>query len=135
MDLCALYARKTGQQPAQMYSGNIGQMLEQVKAGSGATIVISDKVSLKASDVRFARFQPLGEAVLVLAWRKGLSLHSPQDLRGAQVTQNRPSGRQGRHLRPGRRGFSQRQRTHAHGQGQSGHVLHRATGLLLSGFG
>ena len=85
-DLCALYARKTGQQPAQMYSGNIGQMLEQVKAGSGATIVISDKVSLKASDVRFARFQPLGEAVLVLAWRKGLSLHSPQDLRGAQVT-------------------------------------------------
>lgn len=32
-DLCALYARKTGQQPAQMYSGNIGQMLEQVKAG------------------------------------------------------------------------------------------------------
>jgi molybdate transport system substrate-binding protein len=84
-ELCALYAQKTGQKATEMYSGNIGQMLEQVKAGSGATVVISDKLSLKASDVRFARFQPLGEAVLVLAWRKGITLQSPQDLRGAQV--------------------------------------------------
>ena len=78
--LCAAYATQTGTQPTEMYSGNIGQIIEQAKAGSGVSIIISEKASLQESGLAFASYHPLGEAVLVLAWRKGLHLTSPQDL-------------------------------------------------------
>jgi molybdate transport system substrate-binding protein len=78
--LCAAYAAQTGTQPTEMYSGNIGQIIEQAKAGSGVSIIVSEKASLQESGLAFATYQPMGEAVLVLAWRKGLHLTSPQDL-------------------------------------------------------
>jgi len=78
--LCAAYAQQTGTHPAEMYSGNIGQIIEQARAGSGVSIIVSEKASLQESGLPFAEFHPLGEAVLVLAWRKGLHLASPQDL-------------------------------------------------------
>lgn len=78
--LCAAYAAQTGTQPTQMYSGNIGQIIEQAKAGSGVSIIVSEKASLQESGLAFAAYRPLGEAVLVLAWRKGLHLATPQDL-------------------------------------------------------
>ena len=78
--LCAAYAALTGTQPTEMYSGNIGQIIEQAKAGSGVGIIVSEKTSLQESGLAFATYQPLGEAVLVLAWRKGLHLDSPQDI-------------------------------------------------------
>ena len=78
--LCAAYAAQTGTQPTEMYSGNIGQIIEQAKAGSGVSIIVSEKATLQESGLAFAAYHPLGEAVLVLAWRKGLHLASPQDL-------------------------------------------------------
>ena len=78
--LCAAYAQQTGTKATEMYSGNIGQIIEQAKAGSGVSIIISDKATLQESGLAFAAYEPLGEAVLVLAWRKGLHLDAPQDL-------------------------------------------------------
>ena len=85
--LCAAYAAQTGKQPTEMYSGNIGQIIEQAKAGSGVSIIISEKASLQESGLAFAEYRPLGEAVLVLAWRKGLHLASPQDLAKPEFAQ------------------------------------------------
>lgn len=81
----ALYREKSGKPLTEMYGGAIGPILEQIKAGSGASVVISDKATLEASNVPFAFFQPLGEAVLVLAWKKGLDLKSVNDLRDPAV--------------------------------------------------
>lgn len=78
--LCAAYTQQTGNKATEMYSGNIGQIIEQAKAGSGVSIIISDKTTLQESGLAFAAYEPLGEAVLVLAWRKGLHLDAPQDL-------------------------------------------------------
>lgn len=78
--LCAAYAAQTGSHPTEMYSGNIGQIIEQAKAGSGVSIIVSEKNSLRESGLAFAEYHPLGEAILVLAWRKGLQLASAQDL-------------------------------------------------------
>jgi len=78
--LCAAYTQQTGKKATEMYSGNIGQIIEQAKAGSGVSIIISDKATLQESGLGFAAYEPLGEAVLVLAWRKGLHLDAPQDL-------------------------------------------------------
>lgn len=78
--LCAAYALQSGVKPTEMYSGNIGQIIEQAKAGSGVSIIVSEKALLQESDLAFAAYEPLGEAVLVLAWRKGLHLAAPQDL-------------------------------------------------------
>lgn len=81
----ALYREHSGKPLTEMYGGAIGPILEQIKAGSGASVVISDKATLQASDVPFATFQPLGEAVLVLAWKKGLDLKSVDDLRDPAI--------------------------------------------------
>lgn len=78
--LCVAYAQQTGVKPTEMYSGNIGQIIEQAKAGSGVSIIVSEKALLEESGLTFAAYEPLGEAVLVLAWRKGLHLASAQDL-------------------------------------------------------
>ncbi len=84
-DLCALYTTETGNKVTEVYSGTIGQSLAQYKAGSGVTVFVSDKQALEDSDVSFASFQPLGTAVLVLAWRKGVQLESPKDLTGDAI--------------------------------------------------
>ena len=67
----ALYREKSGKPLTEMYGGAIGPILEQIKA--------------EASDVPFASFQPLGEAVLVLAWKKGIDIKSVDDLRTPAV--------------------------------------------------
>ena len=86
-ELAAAYKSDTGKQVQEVYGGNIGQMLAQIEAGNGVNVVISDKGALKTakSDVRIAKMQPLGATVLVLAWRKGIELSSPNDLTGDKV--------------------------------------------------
>ena len=79
-ELCALYRQESGNQLTEVYSGTIGQSLAQYKAGSGVSVFVSED-----SDVAFASFQPLGTAVLVLAWKKGLNVASPQDLRKPEI--------------------------------------------------
>lgn len=84
-ELCALYAQKSGQKPVEMYNGNIGQMLEQIRAGSGASVVVSDRATLESSNVAFAEFRPLGRAVLMLAWKKGVDIRDPADLKKPEI--------------------------------------------------
>jgi len=81
-ELCAEYKAETGRNVQEMYGGNIGQMLAQIEAGSGVSVMISDKGALDAvkTNVKFEKYVPIGNTVLVLAWRKGLSLSSPSDL-------------------------------------------------------
>jgi molybdate transport system substrate-binding protein len=66
----------------EMYGGHIGQMIEQIKQGSGVNVIISDKGSLDemSRGVDFDSYEDLGSTLLVLAWRKGLDLKSPDDL-------------------------------------------------------
>ena len=84
--LAAAYKAKGGQ-ISEMYGGHVGQMVAQIAQGSGADIVVSDLATLDAvsKGVEFESYQPLGDTVLVLAWRKGLSIESPEDLTGGQV--------------------------------------------------
>lgn len=79
--------RESGAELEEMYGGPIGQILVQIKQGSGANVVISDKGTLDAASqgVEFGRFEALGDTVLVLAWRKGVALSIPGDLEKEEI--------------------------------------------------
>ena len=81
-ELCAAYKETTGRNIQEMYGGNVGQQLAQIEAGSGVNVVISDIGTLESTktNVKFDTFVPIGKTVLVLAWRKGISLSSSNDL-------------------------------------------------------
>lgn len=81
-ELCAVYKEVSGKSVQEMYGGNVGQQLAQIEAGSGVNVIIADKGTLESvkTNVKFEFFEPLGKTVLVLAWRKGISLSSPYDL-------------------------------------------------------
>ena len=85
--IAAQYEVDTGVKVERAFGGNIGQMLAQVKNGSPVTVVISDANSLKkftkALDTSAA--VELGNTPLILAWRKGLELKSPADLKKPEV--------------------------------------------------
>lgn len=78
----ALAYRGGGKEITEVYGGNLGQMLAQISAGNGVNVVISDRGTLKSikTDVKFSQTQPLGTTALVLAWRKGVEISSPNDL-------------------------------------------------------
>lgn len=84
--LCQAY-RDQGGEVEEMYGGPVGQMLVQITQGSGATIVVSDRCTLEASKagVAFDTFQDLGDTLLVLAWRKGVTIESPEDLAKPEI--------------------------------------------------
>ncbi len=86
-ELCTAYRADTGRKIQEMYGGNIGQVLAQIKAGSGVSVVLSDKGTLDDSKVgvKFDTVQPLGDTVLVLAWRKGITISSPADLEKPEI--------------------------------------------------
>lgn len=79
--LCAAY-RADGGTIEEMYGGHIAHMLTQIRQGSGVKIVVSDKATLDATaqGLEFAQYENLGATLLVLAWRKGLNLKTPEDL-------------------------------------------------------
>lgn len=74
--------RQKGGEITGIYGGHIGQMLMQIKQGSGASVVISDRATLEESSqgVEFEIFEELGGTPLVLAWRKGIVIEKPEDL-------------------------------------------------------
>lgn len=81
--LSKAYATQDGAKPIQEnYGGHIGQMVNQIAAGNGVNVVISDKGTLDAlkSPVKFSQIQNLGATPLVLIWKKGLELNNPEDL-------------------------------------------------------
>lgn len=72
--LAALYQKETGVAVEKSFGGNIGQMLAQMKHGSGVNVVISDEASLeKFHDALAPDARRLGDTPLVLVWRKGLA--------------------------------------------------------------
>lgn len=79
--VAALYQKETGVAVEKSFGGNIGQMLAQVKHGSGVNVVISDEASLeKFHDALAPDARRLGDTPLVLVWRKGLELKRPEDI-------------------------------------------------------
>ena len=79
--LAALYQKETGVAVEKSFGGNIGQMLAQVKHGSGVNVVISDEASLeKFHDALAPDARRLGDTPLVLVWRKELELKRPEDI-------------------------------------------------------
>lgn len=79
--LVELYQKETGAVVEKSFGGNIGQMLAQVRHGSGVNVVISDESSLKKFEGELApAAAPLGSTPLVLVWRKGLDLKEPSDI-------------------------------------------------------
>ena len=85
-ELCAAF-RESGGAIEEMYGGHIGQMLMQIKQGSDVNVVISDKGSLDdmSQGVEFDAYEKLGGTVLVLAWRKGIEIKSPEDLAKPEI--------------------------------------------------
>lgn len=85
-ELCKAY-RESGGTIEEMYGGNIGQMLMQIEQGSGANVVINDRGTLDAaaSKVVFEAYENLGDTLLVLAWRKGVTITSPADLEKPEI--------------------------------------------------
>ena len=76
--LAALYQKETGVAVEKSFGG---QMLAQVKHGSGVNVVISDEASLeKFHDALAPDARRLGDTPLVLVWRKGLKLKRPEDI-------------------------------------------------------
>ena len=64
------------------FGGNIGQMLAQVKSGSGVNVVVTDRTTLlkRKTPVKFSTMQTLGVSPLMLVWRKGVTITNPEDL-------------------------------------------------------
>ena len=64
------------------FGGNIGQMLAQVKSGSGVNVVVTDRTTLLKlkTPVEFSTTQTLGVSPLMLVWRKGVTITNPEDL-------------------------------------------------------
>lgn len=85
--LTTQYEKDTGAKVEKAFGGNIGQMLAQVESGSPVTVVISDATSLKkfTKALNADASVRLGDTPLILVWRKGLTLASPEDLTGDAV--------------------------------------------------
>ena len=64
------------------FGGNIGQMLAQVKSGSGVNVVVTDRTTLLKikTPVKFSTMQTLGVSPLMLVWRKDVTITNPEDL-------------------------------------------------------
>ena len=62
------------------FGGNIGQMLAQVKSGSGVNVVVTDRTTLLKlkTPVKFSTMQTLGVSPLMLVWRKGVTITNPE---------------------------------------------------------
>jgi molybdate transport system substrate-binding protein len=81
--LSKAYSAQEGAQPIkENYGGHIGQMINQIAAGNGVNVVISDKGTLDSlkAPVKFSQVEQLGPTPLVLIWRKGIELNSAEDL-------------------------------------------------------
>jgi molybdate transport system substrate-binding protein len=78
-DWANLYESTTGKKIERMY-GNMGQVTAQVKLGGGICAVVGEDSFLKSSGINFASYNPIGKGILVLAYRKGLTIASEKDL-------------------------------------------------------
>ena len=81
--------KKTVNAPiSESYGGHIGQQLMQIHQGNGVNVIITDRGTLESlkSPVALGATLSLGRTPLVLIWRKGLEIKSPEDLVRNEVT-------------------------------------------------
>lgn len=79
-ELSQEFQRTSGIKVETLY-GNMGQVLSQATQTEKITIIFGDRSFLEAAkQVEFARFIPAGRGRLVIAWAKGKTLHSVEDL-------------------------------------------------------
>jgi len=79
-ELCAAFEKQSGIKVEQFF-GNMAQVLSQTKETGKVGMVMGDKLFLENNQhVKFSRFAPLGEGRLVLAYAKGQSLQSADEL-------------------------------------------------------
>ena len=83
-ELAAAFRKQTGLEVNLVY-GNMGRVISQIKSGGVVDVFLGERRFLKASGLAFGRSAELGRGRLVLAWPKGGSLASPQDLTRAAV--------------------------------------------------
>jgi molybdate transport system substrate-binding protein len=82
-EIAAAYEKESGHKVLQVY-GHMGQVLAQAKESGQISLVCGDRAVLHhAQGLEFTRTEPLGLGKLVVAFRKGLTVKTPEDLRGA----------------------------------------------------
>lgn len=81
--LAADFNTQSGIEVERTY-GNMGQVAAQVKMGTGIQLVVGDHRYLSTSGVDYQDYHDVGEGQLVLAWRQGLELDSPDELRDSE---------------------------------------------------
>lgn len=77
-EIAAAFESKSGHKVLQTY-GHMGQVIAQSREAGRIAVVCGDRVVLEAAPgLVFHRMHPLGTGRLVVAWRKGLQLGSPE---------------------------------------------------------
>ncbi|MFH1136254.1 MAG: molybdate ABC transporter substrate-binding protein [Pseudomonadota bacterium] len=90
----SVYQEKTGRQVDQIY-GHMGQVTMQAKAGGKIAVIVGEEGFLAASGLEFDSMIPVGRGVLVLAYPKGSSLQSAEDLTRPEIARvAAPDGKQ-----------------------------------------
>ncbi len=84
-ELSSAYEKSTTHKVAQIY-GHMGQVIAQAKDSGKVAIVCGDRVVLdNAKGVQFSSFARLGSGKLVVVFRKGLALKTPEDIALADI--------------------------------------------------
>lgn len=79
-ELSTAFEKKTGIRVEQTY-GHMGGVISQAKQSGQVAVIFGDLAYLsKAAGIAFAKFLPVGDGRLVVAWPKGSDLKSPDAL-------------------------------------------------------
>ena len=83
-ELSSAFEKKTGIRVEQIY-GHMGGVVSQAKQSGQVAVIFGDQAFLaKVDGLAFAKFLPVGDGRLVVAWPKGSDLKSPAALSEAR---------------------------------------------------
>ncbi|NTU97765.1 MAG: molybdate ABC transporter substrate-binding protein [Chlorobiaceae bacterium] len=80
MEIAEKFEKKTGNHVDAVF-GHMQQILSQAQMTGQVSVIFGDRSFFDRSTIGFVSYYPVGKGTLVLAWRKGLSLNSIDDLR------------------------------------------------------
>lgn len=84
-EVAAVYEKTAGDKILQVY-GHMGQVVAQARESGQIAVVCGDQSILReAKDMTFERFARLGRGKLVVAYRKGVTLASAEDIAGDSI--------------------------------------------------
>lgn len=83
-DMAVVCEKKYGVK-MNMSFGNLGQVIAQIKTTGLVEAVIGDRRFLAKAGPEFAETALMGRGKLVLAWRKGISINTPEDITGDSI--------------------------------------------------